>query len=57
MRQEEARKMGLVIQFEPSEEEVEEMMNQNQHLASSWFIYLRFRSYRDVSVQIAMSKL
>jgi hypothetical protein len=30
IRQEEARKMGLVIQFEPLEEEVEDMMNQDQ---------------------------
>jgi hypothetical protein len=28
IRQEEARKMGLVIQFEASEEDVEDMMNQ-----------------------------
>jgi hypothetical protein len=30
IRQEEARKMGLVIQFEPSEEDMEEMMAHEQ---------------------------
>ncbi len=38
IRQEEARKMGLVIQFEATEEEVEEMMAQEQ-LNSTWKVF------------------